>query len=151
MTVFGGATFPFLNDVWVLTYANGTTVLTVGIDIKPGSNPNSINLSSAGNIPVAILSTPTFDAPSQVDLDPPDPADRLSLAGASVNLIGKSEEFQCSNQDVNADGLLDLLCHFDTLTITLLEPGDTVAVVEGKTVDGRPIFGEDSVRIVPDQ
>ncbi len=36
--------------------------LPVEIDIKPGSDPNSINLSSAGVIPVAILSSATFDA-----------------------------------------------------------------------------------------
>ena len=31
-------------------------------DIKPGSNPNSINLGSGGVVPVAILTTATFDA-----------------------------------------------------------------------------------------
>ena len=36
-------------------------VRTVGIDIKPGSFPNSINLKGKGVIPVAILSTTTFD------------------------------------------------------------------------------------------
>ena len=34
----------------------------VTIDIKPGSDPNSINLGSAGVIPVAILSSEAFDA-----------------------------------------------------------------------------------------
>ena len=118
-------------------------VLSVAIDIKPGSDPNSINLGSAGNIPVAILSSPTFDAPAEVD------ADSLRLAGATVNLIGKADKFQCSSQDVNADGLLDLVCHFETQTLFLLEPGDTVAVIEGETFDGAAIRGEDSVKIVP--
>jgi hypothetical protein len=35
---------------------------TVPVDIKPGSDPNSIDTRSRGVIPVAILSTPTFDA-----------------------------------------------------------------------------------------
>ena len=34
----------------------------VEIDIKPGSDPNSINLRSKGVIPVAILTTEDFDA-----------------------------------------------------------------------------------------
>jgi hypothetical protein len=39
----------------------------VSIDIKPGSAPNSINPRSRGVIPVAILTTDTFDA---LDIDP---------------------------------------------------------------------------------
>jgi len=34
----------------------------VEIDIKPGSYPNSINLDSGRVVPVAILTTPDFDA-----------------------------------------------------------------------------------------
>ena len=34
----------------------------VTIDIKPGSYPNSINIGSEGNVPVAVFSTYTFDA-----------------------------------------------------------------------------------------
>jgi len=37
-------------------------ILTVAIDIKPGSDPNAINPNSKGVIPVAILTTPEFDA-----------------------------------------------------------------------------------------
>ena len=37
-------------------------VTTVTIDIKPGSFPNRINLRSKGVIPVAVLTTATFDA-----------------------------------------------------------------------------------------
>lgn len=121
----------------------GVAITVVDIDIKPGSDPNSVNLSSAGKIPVAILSTPDFDAPAEVD------PDTLRLAGAAVKLIGKSGKFQCSSQDVNGDGLLDLVCHFETQTLFLLEAGHTVAVLEGSTLDGTAIRGEDSVKIVP--
>lgn len=38
---------------------------SVDIAIKPGSVPSPIRLSSQGKIPVAILSTPAFDAPAQ--------------------------------------------------------------------------------------
>ncbi len=46
-----------------------TTAIPVTIDIKPGSDPNSINPKSKGKIPVAILSTQDFDAPQMVDKD----------------------------------------------------------------------------------
>jgi hypothetical protein len=60
-------------------------VIEVSIDIKPGSlpNANSINLASAGSVPVAILSSPSFDART---INP----DSVSLAGAHVKLVGKS-------------------------------------------------------------
>jgi len=41
-------------------------VIEVDIDIKPGSDPNSINLKSKGVVPVAVLTTDGFDA-STVD------------------------------------------------------------------------------------
>jgi len=45
------------------TYSFGTSdTLQVAIDIKPGSDPNAINLGSKGVIPVAILSSLDFDA-----------------------------------------------------------------------------------------
>ena len=48
-------------DAVVLTF-NRPLVVAVAIDIKPGGVPNSINLGSNGKVPVAILSTATFDA-----------------------------------------------------------------------------------------
>jgi hypothetical protein len=117
------------------------TLQHVAIDVKPGSDPNTINLKSAGLIPVAILSSATFDAGT---VDPVS----LSLAGGSVRVAGKSEKSLCHTGDVNADGLSDLICHFENHLEAV--PGDTVAVLVGQTVDGTPIRGQDSIRIVPD-
>jgi len=120
----------------------GPSVITVAIDIKPGSDPNSINLSSAGLVPVAILSSPTFDA-TQVK------PDSVTLAGARVKLIGKGDRYACSPEDVNGDGVRDVVCHVATAQF-MIEAGDTVAVLEAETFDGTPIRGEDSIKIVPD-
>jgi len=46
-----------------LAYAN-EVVLLIDIDIKPGSDPNSINSKSIGLVPVAIFSSANFDATS---------------------------------------------------------------------------------------
>jgi len=73
--------------------------IQVDIDIKPGSYPNSINLGSNGMIPVAILSSPYFDA-TQVD------ADTVALAGAGVAVKGKGNKLLASQEDVNGDDLL---------------------------------------------
>ena len=116
-------------------------IIDVGIDIKPGSDPNSINLGSNGNVPVAILSTPSFDATTVDPLT-------VTLASAPVRLKGKGKP-QASFEDVNGDGLLDLVVHVDTSTLQL-SAGDTLAVLEGKTTVGIGIQGTDTVRIVPE-
>lgn len=53
-----------------------------------------------------------------------------------------------SVEDVNGDGLLDLVVHVSTEALKLSQT-DEEAVLEGKTSDGTPIRGTDSVRIVP--
>jgi hypothetical protein len=51
-------------------------------------------------------------------------------------------------EDINGDGLEDLICHFYTEDTGFI-CGDTEAVLKGETMDGIPIEGWDSVRIVP--
>ena len=116
------------------------TPLPVTIDIKPGSYPNTINLGSSGTVPVAIFSTPTFDART---VDPT----TVRLASAPVKLTGKSKPI-ASFQDVNGDGLLDLVVHIETSALQLSST-DTTAVLKGRTFSGQPIQGSDSVRVVP--
>lgn len=116
--------------------------LHIDIDIKPGDSHNSINLASAGVIPVAILSSPTFDART---VNP----ETVTLAGARVKVVGKSDKFLAHEEDVNGDGLLDLVCQVYTAQF-LIEPGESTAVLEARTFDGIEIRGEDTVRIVPD-
>ncbi len=118
-------------------------VVKVEIDIKPGSDPNSINLSSAGVIPVAILSSETFDATT---VNP----DTVCLAGAKVKMVGKSGKYLAHEKDVNEDGILDLVCQVVTAD-SMIEPGESVAVLEAETFDGVQIRGEDDIRIVHDE
>ncbi len=111
----------------------------VDIDIKPGSCPNSINLGSNGNVPVAIFSTEDFDATT---IDPT----TVTLAGATVKIKGKGTPMS-SFEDVDGDGLLDIVVHVDTSALELAA-GDTDAILEGETFDGVKIRGTDTVRIV---
>ena len=113
----------------------------VDIEIKPPAQaPATINPDSSGKIPVAILSTSTFDALAQVDpasLTFGHSGDEASLAMCSP-----------SGQDVNNDGLADLVCQFNTEQ-TGLVAGDGIAVLKGKTVTGKAIQGSEAIRIVP--
>lgn len=91
-------------------------LVSVGIDIKPGSHPNSIDPRSGGVITVALLSSPDFDATAQVDegsLTFGRTGDEHSLAFCNA-----------SPEDVNIDGLRDLVCHFST-RLTGFVSGDT--------------------------
>ncbi len=94
--------------VALVTQFSVTTTIEVAIGIKPGSDPNSINLNSAGVIPVAILSTDTFDVTTEAD------PDKLALAGAAIRRVGKGDKRLCYYEDVNDDGLFDLGCQFET-------------------------------------
>lgn len=132
----GSETFTGTEDVLVLALQDYTMV---PIDIKPGSDPNSINLGSEGVVPVAILTTATFDA---AEVDPV----TITLAGAEVRLKGKSGH-SGSLQDVDGDGDLDLVVQLEINQLELTE-GSTQAVLIGKTLSGLEIQGVDSVRVV---
>lgn len=140
---------PVLARFVKLTVANyGTDIdevqvfgaIPVSIDIKPGSASNSINVHSSGVVPVAILSSVTFDA---LSVDP----STVTLAGAAVRLIGKVDKWSCSAEDVNGDGLPDLVCHVSTAEL-VIQPGDTSAILEATTFSGDRIRGVDSIRVV---
>ena len=117
----------------------GPTVEVVDIDLKPGSFPNSINLGSNGTVAVAIFSDGSFDATTVDPLS-------VTLAGASVELKGKGTPM-ASFQDVNGDGLVDLVVHVSTEALELSE-SDTQVELKGKTFGGAGIEGRDSARII---
>jgi hypothetical protein len=118
---------------------SGKTI-PIDIDIKPEGKPNSINLGSKGNVPVAILSTETFDA-TTVDVS------SLKFAGAPVQKR-KNGTFMASFEDVNGDGRPDLVLHFETQALGLTS-ASTEATLTGLTNTGRCVSGTDSVNIVP--
>ncbi|MDH7499464.1 MAG: YncE family protein [candidate division NC10 bacterium] len=114
--------------------------LEVAIDIKPGSSPNSINPKSQGKIPVAILSSPDFNAAAKVDI--------TSLTFGRTGDENSLSFVNPSAQDVNGDGLPDLMCHFWTQQCGF-QVGDTEGTLKGKTLDGVSFQAKDSIRIVP--
>jgi hypothetical protein len=117
----------------------GLAFIEVAIDIKPGDSTNTINPGSKGKIPVAVLSSRTFDAVARID--------QTSLTFGRTG--DESSLAFCNTEDVNRDGLLDLVCNFNTQNTGFVS-GDTVGILKGKTVDGIPVRGTDSVRIVPE-
>ena len=104
------------------------------IDIKPGSDPNSINLKSKGVVPVAVLTTDLFDAAT---VDP----ETVQLEGV--------DPVKWAMDDVDEDGDLDLILHFSTRDLAgILDINSIDATLSGETYDGEAFSGTDSVRIV---
>jgi hypothetical protein len=117
---------------------------TVMIDIKPGSDPNSINPSSKGVIPVAILGTDIWDA-STVD---PSTLTFMALGDfAGVSTQTTSGPIGFGFEDVNDDGYIDLVAHFLT-QYTWIDCTTQVGALSGTAFDGTLIYGFDSINPV---
>ena len=119
----------------------GDFSLFVEIDIKPGSFPNSINPSSNGVIPVAILGTSDWDA-STVE-----PTSLKFTAVGNVPTLDTSNAIGFGFEDVNGDGFLDLVAHFPTQT-TGINCLTTMGLLYGHDMDGSVISAFDSINPV---
>ena len=119
-----------------ITYQIATAV---NIDVKPGDDLNYINLGSNGKTPIAILSTATFDA---ADVNPL----TVKVAGARVSLK-RNGTTASSLEDVNGDGLLDLVIHVDTEALQPTSPNQVL--FEGYTVSGQRLWGIDEIILAP--
>lgn len=107
--------------------------VTIFIDIKPGDYLNSLNLRARGLVPVAILTGAGFDAST---VDP----GTVTFADASPR--------KWKMTDVDNDGDLDMLLHFDTQDLNI-DVDSTEATLTGTCNNGTDIVGTDSVNIVP--
>ena len=122
----------------------------VQIDIKPGSDPNSINCGSKGVIPVGILTT-SIAAGDSVDFDAStvDPT-TVALNGVKAKVVGKKEQTLCHLEDVDADGDVDMVCQIPTYDFLTDCPSEGFGELTATTFGGAPISGTDSIRFVPD-
>ena len=113
--------------------------LHVGVDIKPGSYPNAINLKSTGSVPVALLGSADFDVTS------------VNTATVKFGKMHDEEHgaspLRFAPEDVDGDGYMDIVFHFK-IQETGLEPSDTMACLHGMTLDGVHFCGHDSVKII---
>lgn len=105
----------------------------IRIDIMPGSAENPVNPDKQGVVPVAVLGGSDL-AVSQID-----PASlRFGPEGATP--AHRNHE----SRDIDGDGLLDLLVHFDGAEAGLACL-DSVAFVQGETVEGDKVQGFDTL------
>jgi len=116
------------------TSYGGEDLNNVLIDIKPGSDPNSINPESRGVIPVAILGSNTFDA---ADVD-------VSTLVFGPGLAVPLHQNALHLEDVNNDGFTDLVTHYRTQETGIISV-TTEACLLGQTNGGEIIGGCDAI------
>lgn len=127
----------------IMILATASTAVACEIDIKPWSNPNAININSNGVVPVAILTESGFDARW---------VDQSTIKFAGANPV------RCAFEDVDYDGDLDLICHFNKQDLDL-SSSSTSALLECYMLPGTPapydnnfhFMAWDSVKIVGDK
>jgi hypothetical protein len=131
----------------MLTWSGGVMAasrgMAVQIEIAPGGFPNSINPRSRGVVPVAIFGSDSLDV-ADVDVT------TLSFGPAgAAPAHDLADSFTCNRhmQDVNLDGIMDLVTHYGTRE-TGIACGDESATLTGRLQDGTPFEGTDSMRTV---
>ena len=154
--------FPFLIAVAFLqpglrhsAASNGQKSISapvVTIDINPGGS-KSVDLSSLGDLPVAVFGAKDFDVTSIVP-------ESLNFAGAAMTKAKDSASsipendisagtggvrFNVAYRDVNKDGITDLVASFPIAFLADLSAGTSSAVLRGRLVDGTPIEGSQTV------
>jgi hypothetical protein len=105
----------------------------VKIDIRPGGYPNPVTPGSDGVVAVAILPEDGLD-PKSVDVS------TLRLAGVPPT---------SSNSCYYGEKKEQVLCvYFESKNIRL-KLSDRIAILTGKLKDGTPVYGSDSVLVLP--
>jgi hypothetical protein len=123
-----------------------TIEVPVTARIYPSIVADTLRQNTAGVIPIAILSSKNFDSRKI------DPA-TLLIAAPALNLFGTSNDATgCEEQDIDGDGLVDLVCQFQVSRINV-KAGASLAELQGQTVDGTGVRAEIPLNIAanPDQ
>ncbi len=127
--VASDASFSFSNVVYFdeLYVWEPSTLVSVDIDVKPGSTTNRINLQSQGLLPVCVFSSETFDATL---VDP----FSCDLAGAPIAIRGNGKGVMAHLEDIDGDGLVDMMLQFEIQQLDPEQLLDGWAVLTGTTL-----------------
>lgn len=117
-------------------------VQQISIEIKPGNNGLApINPRANGKIPVALLSSTGFDA--------------MNVKTESLTFGRTGNEMSLSHcgrsgEDVNGDGRLDLVCHFENQKAGF-KKGDLEGILQGMMKFGTRFEGRGFLKVLPEK
>jgi hypothetical protein len=117
-------------------FSTSASLSCISIDIRPGNDINPINPKDNGVVAVALLSDSHIQAASinQASL-------RFGATGTEAQAVS------CQQQDVNGDGVPDLVCYF-VVSQGGFARGDLFGILTGQTLSGQSFTGSDAIRIV---
>jgi uncharacterized repeat protein (TIGR01451 family) len=116
--------------------------LPLTVDVQPGKALGTVYTAKQGLTSVAVLTTSTFKA---ANLDPA----TVCFGDAELPVERACQEAHGTGHltDIDKDGDLDLLLHYDTRS-TGIDRGDAKACLIGRTTSGDGVFGCDDVRVL---
>ena len=118
-------------------------VTEIDIDIKPGSDPNSLNLNGNGVVPVGVFGTDTFHV------------NDINVSSVGFGFDGNNAAAVHSGhiEDLDNDGFDDMVLHFreGELAIPISTPGNMTLdlLLTGELNDSTAFEGTDIIRITP--
>jgi len=128
-------------SAYIFEFASISEVTEIEIDIKPGSDPSSVDCTEKQPVPVAVFGSEGFDV-SSIDLG------SLQLNGVPVTEVHNKIHIE----DKNKDGIPDAVLHLDrsqvcqaTLDAPLKESVDVT--LTGSTTGGETFEGIGDIRI----
>ena len=148
-TTVTGRTAMFPNGSYKLIISGVTSATQqINIAIKPGSGEAApMNPKARGKIPVAILShraDPAKNIEEFKALEVKTRSLKFGSTGDEYSYVGCNKE----GVDVNADGLLDLVCHFDNQAANWDE-NDVAGILKGETSAGKAFEGRGWLKVKP--
>ena len=124
-----------------------STVKGAQVDLKPGSDPNTVNINSKGR-----WLTVTVELPKECPCNNID-ANTILMDGTLSPVLStrygwaRSEDSYCI--DKNGNGVIERLLKFDLSDVQdFFGPGDHTVTVTGKLIDGTPFEGNDMIRVI---
>ncbi len=141
-------------NVRVQRFGSVPPAFPVALDLQPTTCPNTLNPSSRGKIPAALLGTPSFDVGtvdlSTLRLEEVVPALHPTLIDLATPSAGPCE---CTR--AGRDGITDVSMEFETQALVevlgSLRRGEVRDLrLSGRLLDGTPIEGRDCVLVLHD-
>jgi hypothetical protein len=124
-----------------LTMPEAPAVKYISIDVKPGSKEFvPVNPKAKGTVPVALLSANGFSAPVDVK--------QSSLTFGATGDEASLARCHKEGKDVDGDGLLDLVCHFD-MHAANFSPEHDSGILKGTTNGGTSLEGRGLLKVIP--